>query len=428
MMKQQISISCLFSLLMSAFLLQGCLQDKCEATQTFVRYTPIYKQVDEIRLDVKAEVAQPLKNPGKIYAYKQYFFINEIRDGIHIIDNSNPKAPQKKAFIKIPGNVDIAIKGDILYADNYIDLIAIDISQPEQPKLVHREQNIFNSFSQDRDLGYLVHFEESLETTEIACDDPRFRDGFFWRGRDLFARNDFLASAEFGGASKTGSNSSNTGVAGSMARFGIYQDFLYTIDQVQLKVFNIEKLSSPRFINDVNVGWGIETIFPYKDKLFIGAVDGLYIFENSSPTQPRQLSKFTHARACDPVVVDDNTAYVTLRSGNQCDGFNNQLDIVDITDLLRPSLIKTHAMQNPHGLALKEKVVFICDGEHGLKSYNVEDPLNIKLLDHKKIATYDAIMLPQNNLLMVIGKDGFYQYDVENPKDMKQLSFMPVEK
>lgn len=415
-----------FLLLATAFLLQGCLQDVCDATRTFVQYNPIYKQVDEIRLDIRATEARPLKNPGKIYYYNDFIFINELKEGVHIVDNSNPETPNRIAFIQIPGNVDIAVRGDILYADNYIDLISIDISSPKQPKLVDRQEEVFSTFSLHEDLGYLIEYEESLETIEINCDNPRFNNGgFFWRDDVLFAED----RAAFSQATNQSSNnsSSNTGVGGSLARFGIYQDFLYVIDQWRLKVFDIAKADRPNGINTVDVGWGIETIFPYKDKLFIGAVDGLYIFDNSTPTRPEQLSKFTHARACDPVVVNDNTAYVTLRGGTICDGFNNQLDIVDITDLEAPELIATHPMDNPHGLALKGETVFICDGVHGLKSFDVSDPLAIELLDHERIPTYDAIVLPVDNLLMVIGENGFYQYDVSDPSDLKEVSFMPVE-
>ena len=66
-------------------------------------------------------------NPGKIYFKEGYIFINEELKGIHVIDNRNPENPQNIGFIEIPGNVDIAIKNNTLYADSYIDLGAIDI-------------------------------------------------------------------------------------------------------------------------------------------------------------------------------------------------------------------------------------------------------------------------------------------------------------
>ena len=62
--------------------------------------------------------------------YGNYIFLNEVNKGVHIIDNSNPAKPSIKAFINIPGNVDIAVKGSTLYADLFADLVVVDISNP----------------------------------------------------------------------------------------------------------------------------------------------------------------------------------------------------------------------------------------------------------------------------------------------------------
>ncbi len=61
---------------------------------------------------------------------------------MHIIDNQNPADPQNIGFIEIPGNVDIAIKENILYADSYVDLVAIDISDINNPTEVDRVEDV----------------------------------------------------------------------------------------------------------------------------------------------------------------------------------------------------------------------------------------------------------------------------------------------
>ena len=78
----------------------------------------------------------------------------------------------------------------------------------------------------------------------------------------------------------------------------------------------------------------------------------MQIFDNSNPSEPIHLSTFAHARVCDPVVVNDDYAFVTLRSGDRCSGFVNQLDVVDIKDLENPKLVKSYPMDNPHGLGV----------------------------------------------------------------------------
>ena len=105
-----------------------------------------------------------------------------------------------------------------------------------------------------------------------------------------------------------------------MARFALQNDFLYAVDEWEINVFDITNGSDPSLENRVNIGWGVETIFPYKEHLFIGSESGMFIFDNSNPRLPVYQSSFMHMTACDPVVVNDDYAFVTLRSGNQCQG------------------------------------------------------------------------------------------------------------
>ena len=73
-----------------------------------------------------------------------------------MIDNTNPASPQNIAFIDIPGNLDIAIKGNIMYADNYADLLTIDISDMQNPNLTCRDEEVFN-YHFNNNLGYFIY-------------------------------------------------------------------------------------------------------------------------------------------------------------------------------------------------------------------------------------------------------------------------------
>jgi hypothetical protein len=127
------------------------------------------------------------------------------------------------------------------------------------------------------------------------------------------------------------------------------------------------------------------------------------------------------------VVVEDNYAYITLRTGNTCQTDVNQLDIVDIQNLGQPELLKSYPMYNPHGLGIDDGILFICDGEDGLKVYDAGDPFLLKsnMIAHfPDIHTYDVI--PANEVLLMIGRDGFYQYDYSDLKDITLLSMIPI--
>jgi hypothetical protein len=159
----------------------------------------------------------------------------------------------------------------------------------------------------------------------------------------------------------------------------------------------------------------------------------MHIYDNANPEKPVRLSVFEHARVCDPVVVHDNTAYITLRSGTPCQGYTNQLDVVDISNVTSPRLLKSYPMRNPHGLGIDFPNLFICEGAYGLKSFNASDALNINsnLLQHiEGMDAYDLIPLGSQagsaKVLLMIGKDGFYQFDYQNPRQLRLLSKIPV--
>ncbi|MCZ6693078.1 MAG: hypothetical protein O6939_04155, partial [Bacteroidetes bacterium] len=193
-------------------------------------------------------------------------------------------------------------------------------------------------------------------------------------------------------------------------------------------VFDINNLAQPNEVNLVELGWGIETIFPYQDKLFIGSNIGMQIFDNSDPKNPSYVSNFDHALACDPVVAEDNYAFITLRSGNRCFGIDDQLDVVDISVLESPWLVKSYPMDHPHGLAIDNNILFLCEGEFGLKIFDVSDKraLDRNLLSHlPNIPSYDVIATDSH--LILVGDDGIYQFDYTDPTDLKLLSVISIQ-
>src|SRR5689334_1957959 len=103
------------------FLFQSCLKDRL--THSYTIYTPIYETKEQVKLNIKSNPAQEIRTPGNMFVYGHYIFLNEMNKGVHIIDDSDPSNPVDKAFIDIPGNLDIAVKGNILYADMYQDLV-----------------------------------------------------------------------------------------------------------------------------------------------------------------------------------------------------------------------------------------------------------------------------------------------------------------
>jgi hypothetical protein len=399
--------------------LGSCLRDECNETRKFVQYTPVVTTPQQFRTnDIKTFSGATLKNPGKIYFYKNYLLINEAGKGIHFFDISNPDAPKEVVFYSILGNFDMAIKDDLLYADNVIDLLQVDIKDILNPKITKRIENYNNHYSANNST-HVAYYEKTNVTQEIDC--RQNVGNFFFQNGGFFVdafttRRDVLQS----GAAVGGQG---TGVGGSTARFTFAHDFLYTVDQSSIRTWEPKNLVN---VDERQLGWGIETIFPFKDKLFIGSNTGMFIFTIEKNGQPSLQSTFTHARACDPVVADDNTAYVTLRTGTFCAGNNNQLDIIDIKNLTNPKLLRSVPMHNPHGLALHNNKLYICEGKFGLKVFETTNDNVNEIAFEKSLESEDIIILDEKNALL-IGPKGFYMLDVSNPKSIKVLSSILVE-
>ncbi len=226
----------------------------------------------------------------------------------------------------------------------------------------------------------------------------------------LVAATLLLGACEFNDSDASGDSSS--GVGGSLARFTVAGDYLYTVDENSLNVFDLSNPEKPVFRNEKELGFGAETIFPKGENLFIGTQTGMYIYDISNAGNPTKLSFFEHVMACDPVVADDSYAYVTLNSNNQrCWRWVNELQVIDISDLKNPVLKKNYQMIGPLGLAVKNDSLWVCDA--GLKLFDISDKMNIKELYHNtSIPAHDVIV--NGGLLIAIAEDGFHQLKLEN--------------
>jgi hypothetical protein len=402
----------------------SCVKDDCKQKYTYTYYEPVYITKDVARANVKSNSPRKLENPGKIYIRDQYIFLNEVDRGIHVIDNSNPKNPRNVAFINIPGNMDIAVKGNILYADLYSDLLAIDISNPLKVVLKSSLENVFpfrNYFAGGPGIsgGQQIIGDWIRKDTTIAggCGPAMMDVRNIWGGGRFFLASSFSPLASV----------SPIGRGGSMARLTLVNDRMYSVSSNSLDVFNVSTPESPVKGAKINLGWNIETIYPFKNKLFIGSQTGMFIYDITNPDAPQATGQFTHARSCDPVIADDNYAYVTLRSGTTCQGFSNQLDVIRLNNMTNPTLEKTYPMSNPHGLSKDGDLLFICDGSSGLKLYDASDVGKLRLIKH--IDSFDAYdVIAFNQVALIIGKDGLYQYSYTNTGNIKQLSKIQVEK
>ncbi len=373
---------------------------------------PVTQSIADFRASVEIQEPRSIKESGKIYAWKDLIFINDKNEGVHIIDNTDPYNPQKIKFLGIPRNMDIAIKDSKLYADSGMDLVVFDINDINNIKETARVKDVFPTYYYAAPTGAsYVDLENFNANEEVVV-------GFVMEKRKIEFASDEMIS--FDSASFASGGGSGSGTGGSMARFSIKNDYLYIAGDSSLDVFDISNTSEPNRVSSEYAGWQIETIFNYEDHLYLGSATGMYIFSIEDPAAPQQVSFLQHVLGCDPVVVKDDFAYVTIRGGNECEQNFNQLDIVDISDKHNPKIANTYQMNNPYGLGVKDDWLFVCDGNDGLKVFDIQNTPNLEQIDHfRNINTYDVI--PLDEKLLMVGNNILYQYSYKG-KEVNLLS------
>lgn len=422
-----------FLLLMTGlFVLPGC-KDYVNDYITYTVNEPVFMPVSEFRsaVDVIPQ-PQPIEKQGKIVFYDGYLYISQPEKGIHVIDNRNPSNPSNIAFIELIGNADMHVRNGVLYADSYIDLVWFDISDPSKPVYKGRKEEVFPEAFPPTENGYSIDYAKSMDRsngivvgwkTVERKELVQTSKSYWWSWNGVSEKMMYSSDASFSGSG------GGVGVAGSMSRFAIYKDNLYTVMNNHLGIFDLSDETPEKVGQDTYVGFDVETIFSYKNCMFMGTPTGMIIYSLEDPLNPERQSMITHVFGCDPVVVENDIAYVTIRSGTFCGQTANELIVVDVSNPKQPKHIVTYNMENPKGLGIDNGTLFVCDD--GLRVFNAEDPSTIMHKDNK-LAHFREIdgldVIPFDNVLMMIAEDGIYQYDYTDVQQIRQLSRLPIGK
>jgi len=250
-------------------------------------------------------------------------------------------------------------------------------------------------------------------------------------------------------------NDPSSGTGGSMARFTICGDYIYTVDDRSLKITWIKDPANPveinrHYLSDFSAG-DIETIFPYNNMLFIGSRSAMYIYDlSANPRNPKLISRTGHFRSCDPVVAYGDRAYVTLNNASvNCGGRGDFLLIYDISPVTRPDpesyynqpvllpggTYEYYGNIHPAGLGVDGPAgkLFVCTNI-GIEVYDIneDDPMKpltylCDLTDIDGVGIIDAYdLIPLDGLLIVIGNDGLFQFDYTK-EDIEFLGSIKVD-
>ena len=383
---------------------------------------PVIKSKSEIRNSIQVKAAQPTNSDGKIYVYNDLLFYIAQNSGIHIFNNQNPENPQNIIFIQLEGVHDISVKNDILYADNFMDLVVFDISNVSDIQLVNVEEDMLlyyatfpedslyyqsNIYTSNEDEFVAEYTTIYMERTEVE-NNPEM----FWNSFSIFESDVLALDAGI-----------NIGTGGSYAKFQIYNNALFTIDDYKLNTFNITDYNSISKVSETWLGgWfggELETTFILKDYMFIGATNGMHIVGLQDEFNPIYTSSFTHATGCDPVVVEGNTAYITVRGGNTCGAIEDQVNVIDVTDINTPVEYSTYFLSSPYGLGIKNHILYVCN-DSGINVFDAQNPNEIVL--QNTIETTSKDVIPLSSHLIAVGENVIHQYNYTDNFGLELIS------
>jgi hypothetical protein len=155
----------------------------------------------------------------------------------------------------------------------------------------------------------------------------------------------------------------------------------------------------------------METIYPYKNRLFIGSRTGLYIYSIDTPSAPRMIGLAKHGRSCDPVIANDTVSYSTLKGSSGCGPATSGLYVYDVRNLDEPVLKKTIPLNDPVGLGMADSALYVCTAE-GLKVFSARNAY--APVEQQTISGSFTDLIPYGDLLICWARNGIALYDISD--------------
>ncbi|HEY7772084.1 MAG TPA: hypothetical protein VIC26_02805 [Marinagarivorans sp.] len=206
-----------------------------------------------------------------------------------------------------------------------------------------------------------------------------------------------------------------TSISGSTAAMLTYEDTLYTLHNGVIKIFDLSQPDVPEPTHTLYASQA-ETLFISKAHLFVGGMSGVRTFSLADPLAPAEVSFYHHARGCDPIIIEGDIGYVTLRNRPGCNGDVNRLEILDFSDPSKPKELARYDMQFPYGLTVLPDHLAVCEDNYGLALLDInwagEIPDVSEAARYENIHCFDLIYAGNN--LIATASDGIYQFSVDN--------------
>ncbi len=407
----------LFIVLIS-LLLSSC-SDECERHYTYATLDPVYLSFEELQATpIQLSSPQSIVNPGNIESYEHYLFINEIFNGIHVIDNSNPQSPRQVGFIKLRGNFDIDLDGTTLYADHYTDIVAIDISRPASPQLLSRTLNVYLDSYTTNVNGIIVGWEEQRRDSTLLCGEPSPNVGVianWWPQEEYDVFVDPSLAPNISGFDVSRLPFDTTANYGKFHyRFVAMDKHLITFRNTTLRIY---EASNPENLNRIANIQGVRGVYGFEYNGYLSLVE----YWRSSFLNPTALfegildiSYISEMKVCqEPTIWAADLIIPVVKEAN-C--FNPLIDTnsVFIVNVDKERQLNIKNSISPLPLAPKSAIFlgpnrFLFCAEAGVFAYNFNKLEPLEDSDNRPVNPYTVEQIEGN--YWVKAENGLFQYD-----------------
>ncbi len=419
--------STFYFLLSFSFFLTSCSEEAAFQEITERISVPVYKSVDEIRATIQIQAPQTIQEGGKIFSNDRLLLINDVRRGIHVFDNTDLNRPIKIGFLPIAGNLDMIVVDDLLYADNYMDLLAFDMADLNNIQFLSRTKDVFPFDDINEEGEYLVYYtiEEVKKLVEPAPNDNTF-DSFI-------PSNNHKVGDRYGNYVSSSTKESVPYSSSFQSRFAFQNGMLYHVDLQRLNIFSIDDIKNIRLEksqaleNQLNHAQHLMTS---ENLLLVASQNNVLLYQTTNAVHPTFVSFLLHANACTPVFLDKKRAFIGLNENAHCAGWTNRLIELDVSDLNLNQQISTQAFANPKRILKYDHYLFIAKGEEGISILDIEKKQSelekFSTLKKYPLDAQDIQLLEKENelYLLVLHQDGISQFKVDTTDwSMEKLSY-----
>lgn len=132
------------SMLQSCWLLLGGSDDDINFNGNNTNFEAVVMEREAFEASFEMLPPQTISKAGKIYIKDNFLFVNDVNKGFQIYNYSNPTQPIPLVYLKTLGATDVAVRDNLLYINQAVDLITVLYDTSTQSfSVIDRDRDVF---------------------------------------------------------------------------------------------------------------------------------------------------------------------------------------------------------------------------------------------------------------------------------------------